>query len=577
MNPLSNSSSSPNISQASFPTVRYKQQDATQPFDAGVAKRGVTPHEAVMSALIDAGKAKPGTPFEAVMSVVNDPSSQGLSKLKLNGKFEQQDGTFGGEEAVADIHLSGDRAYFKFNLMWVVQAEDKNKNAVTVYVKQEIFTNVEIPANTSELAEAKQRAFKLAKSFELLQKMAITNKSNPSFTKENLEEIKKLATLTFPKVKVPDSAGNMTESKFVKLQDANIQLDSFYTEAKKTVDVAKQGLSKERYYSENIAVYLRNERPSAFSPQRRTATSPFSGVSSSSTSAPKSSANAPRSVSIVGSSPPSDVESDDEEFASAASESGVEEAEVSKDTLEKAKSALKEAEGRWEAVEEEDNGVPEMSYEEEIEYGAPTKEILDEESGWVHVPEEVKGFDIVDSKSANEIKTAQGVTSDNRSHFESAEKSLKELRQLLTDPEIVSAGESERTGQQVTAEKAGTVWQSVLHARKAASEWLKLQDDILALSKAAPPSEEDDIGAGLFPAEDLPAIELDRLRRAEEKAYGELLDRSIFVYKLHKLNTNILNQLDMILGDSDEIEIRKQKIRREVKSLAAIFKQIING
>ncbi|HRD56130.1 MAG TPA: hypothetical protein PLC42_07015 [Parachlamydiaceae bacterium] len=154
--------------------------------------------KAVQQQLADAAASKYEgmTVHEAIKTEVG---FDGFSVVKIKGKFQHKDES----TVIAGFYEAAEKKYFQFDVTWTATVKNQENNEEkTVEFSQAVYTNVEIPkgANIQEFEKAKEHAYDLAKSFELLQHNLVKLENPPKNYKEQIDAVKNNSIILFKKM-----------------------------------------------------------------------------------------------------------------------------------------------------------------------------------------------------------------------------------------------------------------------------------------------------------------------------------------------------------------------------------------
>lgn len=130
--------------------------------------------------------------FEAQHNV---STADDLKFSKVSGKFSKDNG-----DVIADTYNQDGKAYFKFDVTWTAVAGE-SPNEKSVSFQQTIFTSIKVPSGTNpqEYENAKQKAYQVAKSYELIQKNLVKPENPRENYNDQINIIKSQNKLLFAK------------------------------------------------------------------------------------------------------------------------------------------------------------------------------------------------------------------------------------------------------------------------------------------------------------------------------------------------------------------------------------------
>jgi len=198
------------------PTV-LPQQDATAPGTGTLDSLHLTVKNKDPSAGLVVREESPGTfsvlqdaipPYQAIQDAIKKSTGQDVKEgliFDIHGTFERD----ANDGVVAETFKKDRREFIKFAVTWNVSIHT-DEGLQVIKVKQNVFTGVELPALTSdkpdydpvaELEEAKNKAYLLAKSYELTQRVGHSAVEQGEIN----QKIRNCANLIFSPVANPTS------------------------------------------------------------------------------------------------------------------------------------------------------------------------------------------------------------------------------------------------------------------------------------------------------------------------------------------------------------------------------------
>lgn len=179
------------------------------------------------------------TTFEAIKEVArsNDIVLRGHVVItELKGEFSEGDAPI-----EAKVHVGRDgKEYFSFDVKWKATVTDANDNQPkTIEFTQTVFTSVKIPKgdktdldSVRKYESAKQDAFKLAKSYELIQRHLTVQPNNDPDIRTQIDALKTNNRISFQKPQ-----GNLQVNHKIseyKVYSGNVEITSSFQTAART-------------------------------------------------------------------------------------------------------------------------------------------------------------------------------------------------------------------------------------------------------------------------------------------------------------------------------------------------------
>lgn len=203
------------------------------------------------------------TVYEAIKITGNIPDDN-FQITKLKGKFPRDDLNPG--TVIADSYKIDGKQYFKFDVVWDVEIADREPIQFT----QEIFTSVKIPSNSQDLEYAKQKAYQLAKSYELIQKNLVVVKRPANLSDEvynsQVSALKKESQISFQNDS-SQSVNNPSQSKIFEMLAYSSQSRTPLYLTKEKTNKATQVVFSRIESMSNQKIILRGENTNSPSEQ----------------------------------------------------------------------------------------------------------------------------------------------------------------------------------------------------------------------------------------------------------------------------------------------------------------------
>lgn len=203
------------------------------------------------------------TVFEAIKITGKIPDDN-FQITKLKGEFPRDDNN--PDAVIADSYKIDGKQYFKFDVVWKVKIEGRDP----IQFSQEIFTSVKIPSNSQDLEYAKQKAYQLAKSYELIQKNLVVVKRPANLSDEvynsQVSALKRESQISFQKDS-SQTVNNPSQSKiFDMLAYSSQSRTPLYLTKEKTNKATQVVFSRIESMS-NQKIILRGENTNSPSEQ----------------------------------------------------------------------------------------------------------------------------------------------------------------------------------------------------------------------------------------------------------------------------------------------------------------------